>query len=460
MFKAVGDRLYEAISFNNKSTFLCYDNNDKKFTLEPEIEIAGEKLLPIEESNSPVNLPLLDNETWKELQAGDVPTVDDVWDMIYAQLEAYTDLEVEYKAVITATIMESYQQHKNYSTGYMLVTGDFGSGKSVVIILASKLSYRAMNCSGANAANVYRYIGYDKENEAQKTICEDENDYTKLTPELEDKFKIYRVGYKRGNTVPRIDDAGTSNSIQRFYRTFCVKFFAGVTKSKDHAFNSRCVEIKMVMGDPEIDEFTVEDDAKFAKINLKCIAWRMKTYFDPLPDIATELKGRMKEIWKPKIVAVHGAKVIVPVDGLGENDEPFTPETLMTYLALKDVKTKFDEKQSRLEVYVMRTVYELSNELDWHGILFKLIWMRLMKNLGVSDPDVTDASVRSIDVPLLGVEVSKKQVSRTLNFILRGKNTTARDKTTNVTETFWTFERKTIERIARGYNLEPKKEGS
>jgi len=461
-FKVIGDRIYESIVFHSKPKFLYYDNNDKTFTMQNEIIVNNgtndEKLVPSDQSTIPYNLPILDDEQWKLLQQKDYTMpVDEVWSSIYEQVDTYLDLEVKYKSIITTSIMESYQQHKSYTVGYLFILGDFGSGKTIVIILASKLSYRAMNSSGAHAANVYRFIGYNVENEAQQTLCEDEMNYSKMTPELEDKFAIYRIGYKRGSTVPREEGAGTPEAVQRFYRAFCMKWFAGYIPPRDFAFNSRCIKIQMAEGFPEIDEFCIEDDIKFAKIVMKATIWRMQTYFTPSAKVTSQLRGRMKEIWKPKILAVTGTTCKVPLPKTCEEDEEYTPEVYITKLAIEDVEAKFLEKHNRLEVYVLQNVFDLCVFHDWFTISFKNIWMRTMKDLGINSYDIQDTDIQSIDVPALSMPVSKQKVSKILNYRLRGQISTVTNKSSGIPERTWTFDKEVIERLARGYNIKARK---
>lgn len=443
-FKVVGKYIYEVVKYRGAPIFLCYDAEHKEFSLLESIEVCHENLVPVEQSMIPYDLPVLDEHTLKQLKDGEYKiTTDEIFSLIYDQYDAFLDLEDDYKALMTASTMETYQQHKNATVGYVFVEGVFGSGKSQVGVLAGKLSYRAMICAGAHAANVYRFVGYDVENEGQQTLIEDETNYQNLTPELEDKFRMYRVGYKRGMVIPREEGAGGKDAIQRYYRTFCMKFFIGYNRPNDNAFNSRCSTVPMVEGDPMIDEIIPSrDDPKFSAIKLKAMIWRMMTYFDPLPDTSFGLKGRMKEIWKPKILAVFGTKF----------------ESWITHLAMKDVKVKFEEKHSQLEVYVLQSVLDFGTLLFWRSIPFKRIWLRTMRDMGVAGMEVERSDCYSIDVPLLNRVVSKKEMGQLLNNVLRGKYSLETDKSTNQPERVWTFEKDVIERLAKGYQLQPRKD--
>lgn len=71
-----------------------------------------------------------------------------------------------------------------------------------------------------------------------------------------------------------------------FFEIFSCKCFAGTWLPKDRAFRDRCIKIPMVEGQPEKDEIKDEDIERFGRLRLKLLAWRMMTYFEPLPEIA------------------------------------------------------------------------------------------------------------------------------------------------------------------------------
>ena len=79
-----------------------------------------------------------------------------------------------------------------------------------------------------------------------------------------------------------------------------------------------------------------------------------------------------------------------------------------------------------------------------------------MKYLGVNSYEIEDTEIQSIDVPMLSASVSKKQVSKILNYMLRGTISTVTNKTTSIPERTWTFDKEVIERLARGYNIKPR----
>ena len=76
---------------------------------------------------------------------------------------------------------------------------------------------------------------------------------------------------------------------------------------------------------------------------MKATVWRMQTYFDSLPAITNQLRGRTKEIWKSKILAVAGTttEAKVPLQKECEDDVDITPEQYLTNLATDDVEKKF-----------------------------------------------------------------------------------------------------------------------
>jgi len=439
----IGDTIYEEVNFMHTAPmFLIKSKDSPNFRLDDRIETDDAIYVPELQPNLPFTLPLLDKETWLQLAEGKlIVKVQEVYDLIYDKYDVFLDLEGKYKVILTGGSMESYQQHKNNTVGYIFITGMPGSGKSRVLDVASRVCYHPMYCAEANAANVYRFLGFDKENEAQQTIIEDELNFSKKMDDEESaKYKIYRAGYRRGITVPRIENAGSSEAVQRFYRAFDFKMFAGYTMHpKDKAFNRRNTETPIVEGDPMRDELTLEDEPIFDEVRIKALIWRMQTYFDKNPDIdLPQLKGCTKEIWKPRILAVMGTDA----------------EEVMKNLALENIKEKFEEKHEQLERYVVQVVLDLGCEFDWFPIPFPLIWNFLMKDFGTSaEASVEDC--QSVDVQQLSQAVSKNAVGRILNSSLHGKykvgkiGKDADDKACRV----WKFEQSHIERLAKSYQL-------
>lgn len=157
------------------------------------------------------------------------------------------------------------------------------------------LDYRPLLSSSLPSADVFTYLG--REEEGHVTLLEDEAE--NLHKEQE-KMKIYRSGYRKGATCPRIDDLKGRRTMN-FWKTFCCKIFAGLWLPYDRGFKQRCIEIPMVEGYPMKDEFDDDDFSRLNLLRVKLLAWRMKSWNDKLPKAEVKLHGSAKELWKPKI---------------------------------------------------------------------------------------------------------------------------------------------------------------
>lgn len=433
----IGNTVYEVVTWKGTSVFLCYTKG-KGFHLENSIETYQEILYPMPKRGLPYRDYKLTEQVWKQLEAGKI-NVDkqQLYLEIFDKIDTYLVTNPAYKALIVAQILESYIQFKFNAVGYIFFTGSQDSGKSRACELIQFLSYRPMFGLSLNASNIYNYIGCDEENEGQVTIIEDE--FAEINRnEAFDRLKIYRSGYRRGNSVPRILDAGSSQRMQVFYRTFCSKIFNGYKLPKDSAFQSRCIEIPMSTGEPECDEVLPEHLPDFDEIKFKALIWRMQTYFDPLPQMEIKLSGRMKEIWKCKMYAVHGT----------------TAEEEIKNLAYKDIKQKVEELHETLECRVIEAVLTETNYFGYGlPIPFKVIWSRLLKVLDMTQNDYDNLAERgAVFAEGIDKSISHVTVGRILLNVIHGIRKHGGKEIGRV----YSFDKDTVERLAKKYQIEVK----
>jgi hypothetical protein len=336
---------------------------------------------------------------------------------------------------LTAQVLETYIQFKLNAVGYLFAIGQRNSGKSRACDMVAYLGYRPIYGLGINAANIYNYIGSDEDNEGQVTIIEDEIDpkNEKTDKDLIERLKIYRSGYRKGNCVPRILDSSSSERVQVFYKTFCSKMFAGYEKPHDEAFNTRCIDLPMIEGVPEQDELLPEHYPDFDKIKLHALIWRMQTYFDPLPERELKLNGRMKEIWKCKILAVADT----------------TGEDVITKLAYKDLTDKFEEAYNSLECKVLQAVLDEATYFEWDAIQYKFIWNRLLKILGITEIEYEEeANKGPVYLGGMNTPLSNVTVGRILLSMIHGKRMLAKG-----IGRMYLFDKNTVERLSKTYKL-------
>jgi len=224
--------------------------------------------------------------------------IEELFYKVLRENERFIDTLPKYQVLSAVQTLETYQQHKMNTTSYLFLHGGKDSGKTVLLLLHKYLDYRPLLSPSLPAADVYSYIGFHEEVGA--TILEDEAE--RLDKEYE-KLKIYKTGYQRGQDAPRIIDASGIRTM-RFYKTFGCKMFAGTRLPKSETFVDRCILVPMVHGENYVKSITTDldksDYERFNDIKVKLLAWRMQTYWESLPSVDLN-KGRVKELWQPKL---------------------------------------------------------------------------------------------------------------------------------------------------------------
>jgi len=400
--------------------------NGKEFKRTLGLEVGEREILPLTREMYPYRPYNLTEDDFNKLNKWN-PTNQKIYDVVYKEFDNFLDLEPEYKALETITTMETYIQQKLLEIGYLFHIGDNDSGKTKAMDIHNYLDYRPLLSSSLPSADVYNYIGYEQEGTV--TILEDEADTLRRDKDVE-KLKIYRSGYKKGATCPRILDPSRSTRKQRFYKTFCSKIFAGLYIPSDRGFRQRCIEIPMVTGTPKKEEITEEDKKRMDKIKLGLLIWRMKHYFDPLPEVDTPLRGRLRELWKSKLQIAKGLE----------------HERYIKYLSLNDARERARERSESLEAYITKALFKIGavNEIE---LPFSLIWATLLEELGLITDD-TDAGVDSINCPLLGYKLSKKAVGGRLRSVFNGK----RGLRHNMGRV-WKFKKNKLERLHKKFYI-------
>ena len=421
--------LFESVFNEKKPNFLIFQ--DGKFSLVPELNYGDEIIRPLTQEMFPYRPYTLDSEMLKILNSR-ILDVKELYDLVYGEYEVFLDLEPQYKTLETIQTLESYQQHKLMTTSYLYHHGDNDSGKSRALDIHNALDYRPLYSPSLPPADVYSFLGYHEDGNG--TILEDEaEDLGK--PRYEEKMKLYRVGYRKGATVPRIEFVGRGTRKQRFFKAFCCKTFAGLWLPRDKGFKQRCIPISMVEGDPEKDEFIREDFPRFNRIKVMLLAHRMKTYFDIIPKIETGLSGRIKELWKPKLQVAYELKAY----------------DVISALAKEVLKRKEEQRRNCLEAYITRAVIVGYRLFKGREIPFSSIWELLKKNLGIAvKNELKDGRdvVIGVSTSLFG-KVSKTTIGLKLGSIFGAE----KHLRSNLGRT-WRFDKGKLLKLAKKYRLE------
>lgn len=228
--------------------------------------------------------------------------------MIKYQWKRYVNESDIHLSLCAADCIFTIFQDRIGITHYLFFVADTEAGKSSNLHLFARLAYRAFMGIDISTANIYRFYG--KEYAGIGTLIEDEID------DLDDqheKLKMYKSGYTKGFKVPKNEK--TSDSVgydQEGYNLFGFKAFAAERRPVSHkakGFNERTIEMRCGFGLVDYDIADVINDetnptyrmllAELNSLRNRLLIYRLLHYFDVIPDLPTDLKGREKQIWKP-----------------------------------------------------------------------------------------------------------------------------------------------------------------
>lgn len=297
--------LHEAVIVGGKPYFLRIKTAEQKAELVEKLELPdGTTLIPPKESqylNKPYRFnSLSDIQGW--IQSNKDLDIDDMFDLVMQQIELYVDRPKEQKTIYAADTIFTYFQDRLGSTHYLFLNGDNDSGKTSDNDVLESLMYRPLRTSGVTTANIYQYLGEFEE--GQGTIIEDEADDI---DKKEDKMRIYKVGYKKGTKIPRMDISNGRN--QHAYYTFGFKVFAAERQLNsldakglnDRIFYLHCYPgkpkhyIKDILenaGDSRHEEMKKELEA----VRNMLFLFRLLHFNDSFPDVQTNITNRNREL--------------------------------------------------------------------------------------------------------------------------------------------------------------------
>jgi hypothetical protein len=417
-----GNLVYESIFFKGKPAFLMYSTPQDRLTIEHELLIEGKATYPLKSEMFPYSPYAFDEEMLKATKEGN-PDPRELYDLVYKEFDTFLDLDARFKTLETVATLETYIQHKLSTTSYLFHYGDNDSGKSRALDIHNYLDYRPLLSSSLPQADVYSYLGYREE--GCGTILEDEAENLDR-PRYGEKMKLYRQGYRKGATVPRIEFTRTGERIVRYFRAFCCKIFAGLWIPNDKGFSQRLIPVYMVKGIPKKDEIAEQDLKRFNEVRARLLAWRMRTYNDPLPEIHTELSGRIKELWKPKIQVAS----------------LFGVEGIIAQLADEARKEREEEVAASFEAFLSKAVMKSWLELGSQEIPFTILWENLKYVLGGDCLETPNA----ISNTPFG-SISKTHVGLKLKGVCGGKPSRKKKERT------YLFDIEVLPKLAKKYNI-------
>lgn len=359
--------VFESIFYEGKPHFLCYPVMSK-FVVRKDMIEEDIQILPLRRQMFPYEPYSLNKESLEKLNQEEL-IAEQLYYLVLKEYDTFLALEDKYKYLNSTQTFETYQQHKLTSTSYLFFKGEKDSGKTRALEVHYGLDYRPLLSPSLPSANIYTYLGFHEDSFG--TILED--DAHKLNNDQE-KLSIYRSGYRKKARCPRIAISRiTGKRIQVYYKSFGCKLFAGYYMPYDESFNDRCIQILMVQGEPIKDEIEAEDWERWNSIKMQLLALRMKTYFDSLPQISTPLRGRSKEIWKPKL------QVFQFLFGLC-NPTNSIPD-VMIELSQEAERKKIERLKTSFGAELTRVIVEACNDQKKLQLPFAVVWEGMMNKI-------------------------------------------------------------------------------
>lgn len=417
------DGCFEAIYVDDKPCFLVKNNSGGDFRIVDSVEIGEKKFFPKEVKHVPYE-PYTSYE-------GPIPSREELYRRIWSEFDVFIDVEPIWKEVASACVLLTYHQEKLLTILYLFLYGDNESGKSTFLQLLKFLCYRPMYGVTIPAADLY---GYLEDSDGMGCILEDE---VQGIQKDTDKIKIYKAGYKQGAVVPRTLMTQFDRII-KYYRTFCFKACASEQIPQVKGFNERFVFIPMVEGYPKKEwaDITKEDLQRLRNLRNMLLKWRMQSRDWELPDVQLEVKGRLKELWKPILQITHGLTVY---DGLFRFVEDQRKERLSV-------------KQDTLEGNIVKVVIEIVNKAKDNSLAvpFQTIWSHLQEEL---DGKIDEKKPHVMETSQF-FQVTKNKVGYRLREVLSGKSKPIRLRKDDGVIKAYEFEREKLRRVSKKYGYE------
>lgn len=301
----VEDYFVESIIVDSRPCFLCIHKPTQKLVLLTSIKTSEYIARPLEPHECGYFPYTFTKEEINNLISDELPK-DDLLDEIKRQIDRFINVREIDKHLILGDIFLSYCQEWINTIHYPFFVGETESGKSSCLHLFKRTGYRCLYSDGIPNADIYNFLGTDEEGAG--IIAEDEAENLN---ENKDKIITYKNSYSRGSVKPRIITTSYTKR-QVFYKTFCLKVFAGEKIPQDKGLLERLVVVHMVEGPTEgnIKRLTTQQESELSALRNKLLVWKVQNIAKGLDRIDSGLKQRDQELWEDFLSVVNGTKYL------------------------------------------------------------------------------------------------------------------------------------------------------
>ena len=348
----------ESIIVNDKPSFLCNVNGELK--LAEKIEHEEEIFRPLA-SDECGYYPYKFDKMMLDLLRNNPPTKEEILDEIKAIVDDYIDVSERDKCLIMSDLLLSYCQEWIDTLHFPFFVGETESGKSSALHLFRHLGYRCLYGEDISNADIYNFLGTDEE--AAGTICEDEAQEIAVNRE---KIRTFKNSYSRGALKPRIVGTDSHNKRQLFYKTFCLKLFAGERIPEDKGFKERLAIVHMTEGNPKrnIKRLTNDQKEKLYNLRNKILVWKVLNVDKGLEHFDSGLKKRDQELWEDFLFVTYGTKYFEPCSDVVKYYTLQRHQAIWNSLESRILKLVIDRFDQKLSINFESFWHNLTQEQD------------------------------------------------------------------------------------------------
>ncbi|MGY5147594.1 MAG: hypothetical protein ACW9W4_06320 [Candidatus Nitrosopumilus sp. bin_7KS] len=349
----IGDVFVESILYQNIPYFLINDGGVvgivERLTHE---NVIYEPLQSDEVGYFPYNF----DSMYLSLLKNNPPTRQQILDDLKKIVDTYIDANQIDRNLILGDLLLSYCQDWIDTLHFVYFVGETESGKSSGLHLFRWLGYRPLYGEDIPNADIYNFLG--TEEEAAGTICEDEAQEININRE---KIRTYKNSYSRGATKARIIGVDSTRKRQVYYKTFCLKLFAGESIPDDKGFGERLAVIYMTEGQPEgnIKRLSNEQKSHLMHLRNKMIYWKVANYHKGLQPVVSHLTKRDQELWEDFLKITNGTSYFT---GSLEVVNHFTKQRH------EKIWGSLESRIYKLVIRALNDDFTLQMEAFWHNL--------------------------------------------------------------------------------------------
>lgn len=368
----IGDFFVESILVDSKPTFLCMHKPTDKLVVLDNIDAGDYIVKPLDPYECGYFPYSFTKEEIDRLIAAEL-SKESLLDEVKLKIDRFVNVREVDKHLILGDILLSYCQEWISTIHYPFFVGETESGKSSCLHLFKRMGYRCLYSDGIPNADIYNFLGMDEEGAG--IIAEDE---AQNLTDNKDKITTYKNSYSRGAVKPRIVTTSYAKK-QVFYKTFCLKIFAGEKIPYDKGLLERLVIVHMIEGTTEgnIKRLTPEEEFELNELRNKLLVWKVQNIARGIDRIESGLKQRDQELWEDFLSVVNGTKYFEKCKNTAAIYIEQRHEAIKNSLEAKILKLVTDKLDKKFELsfvqlwgYITDDNSDLPGRLDKNGATF------------------------------------------------------------------------------------------